>query len=343
MRLSTMKMICRFFLIILPISLYAGMLQAAQDIPDKSGFSGFVLLGAGHLDLKSNTVAGNEAMEVGSPIVDSIFSPPESSDDVHPVLTGEVRYTFEGSKSQAFIGNSISDLMQLDVTQRLGIRRKNDSAGIFGLAYVFSSFPPEVWEDPFLTGVPRTETDRDSEGIRLEWDNIVGRKFDLDVTYRDIDVDVERSGEALGLSAADRALLDRDGDQFSIVVDYTWHVSPGHIVQPQIGYMDDDRNGDAVSSDGYWAQLTYIYLKERWTVATNLLLRKADYDAVNLVYGMRQDSDQFLVGTVVSYDLNFPGKRWSANGFLTYAESDSDIDFYDTEVVSVILALGYRF
>ena len=51
--------------------------MAAEPIPDKSGYSGFLLLGPGHLDVKSNTIAGNSAMEIGNPTVNSVFSSPQ--------------------------------------------------------------------------------------------------------------------------------------------------------------------------------------------------------------------------------------------------------------------------
>jgi len=321
----------------------AAFVMAAEPIPDKSGYSGFVLMGAGYIDAESNTVAGNSVMDIGNPTVDSVFSSPQSSDDVHPVLTGEVRYTFAEKRTQLFFGNSIEDLTQLDITQLAGVRRESREAGTFGLFYVFSSIPPEAYEDPYLAGSPRRETDRESQGVRFEWDSILGSRFDLQFTYRDINIDVERSGQALGLSAQDQLLLDRNGDQIAIVLDYTHIISPRHILQPQIGYRDSDYNGGAVANDSTFVQLTYVYRKDRWTLITNALVGKTDYNENNPIYGKPQDSDQLLLGTTISYQLPVANQRWSANALITYVDSDSDIDFHDNTVVSAIFGLGYRF
>jgi hypothetical protein len=317
--------------------------MAAEPIPDKSGYSGFLLFGPGYLDAESNTVAGNSVMKIGNPTVDSVFSSPQSSDDVHPVLTGEVRYTIAEKRTQFFFGNSIEDLVQLDITQRIGARRESREAGTFGLFYVFNGIPPEVWEDPYLAGSPRRETDHNSQGARFEWDGILGSRFDLELTYRDIDIDVERSGQALGLSAQDQSLLDRNGDQIAIVLEYTHIISPRHILQPQIGYRDSDYNGGAVANDSTFVQLTYIYQKDRWTLVTNALVGKTDYNEDNPIYGRRQDSDELLFGAILSYQLAGAKQGWTVNGLLTYVDTDSDIDFHDNRVVSTIIALGYRF
>jgi hypothetical protein len=211
------------------------------------------------------------------------------------------------------------------------------------LFYVFNGIPPEVWEDPYLAGSPRRDTDRETSGARFDWDGILGSRFDLKITYRDIDIDVERSGQALGLSAQDQSLLDRNGDQIAIVLDYTHIISPRHILQPQIGYRDIDLNGGAVANDSTFVQLTYIYRKDRWTLITNALVGKTDYNENNPIYGRRQDSDEQLFGALLSYQLPGAKQGWTVNGLLTHVDSDSDIDFHDNRVVSTIIALGYRF
>ena len=81
------------------------------------------------------------------------------------------------------------------------------------------------------------QTNRDSQGFRFEWAQMMNTAFGLEFTYRDIDVDVERSGESLGLSAANRALLNRNGDQYTLAASYQWIPSPAHIIESQISFV----------------------------------------------------------------------------------------------------------
>ena len=48
------------------------------EMPSVSGFSGFVIVGAGHLDVESNTIAGNDIIDVGNTVIESVFESPSS-------------------------------------------------------------------------------------------------------------------------------------------------------------------------------------------------------------------------------------------------------------------------
>jgi len=77
--------------------------MAIEPIPTTPGWRGFVVVGGGYADLKSNTVAGNDLIDIGQPVIDSVAQRPRSDDTFHPVITGEINYTF-GNGWQAFFG-----------------------------------------------------------------------------------------------------------------------------------------------------------------------------------------------------------------------------------------------
>ena len=151
---------------------------AIEPIPETPGWRGFVVVGGGYVDLKSNTVAGNNLIDIGQPVIDSVTQRPRSDDTFHPVVTGEINYTFSGGW-QAFFGTSLEDAVTLDGVTQLGARKDLGSAGILQGGFLFSGIPTQVWEDPYAEGVRREETDRDSTGVRLEWDRILGSAFDV--------------------------------------------------------------------------------------------------------------------------------------------------------------------
>ncbi len=190
--------------ILLAVGAGAWSAQAAaiEPIPQTPGWRGFVVMGGGYTDLKSNTVAGNNLIDIGQPVIDSVAQRPRSDDTFHPVITGEINYTFGGGW-QAFFGTSLEDAVTLDGVTQLGARKDLGSdGGVLQGGFLFSGIPTQVWEDPYAEGVRRRETDRDSTGVRLEWDRILGSAFDVTFSYRDISIDTERSGHSSDLSAA---------------------------------------------------------------------------------------------------------------------------------------------
>jgi len=321
--------------------------MAIEPIPSTPGWRGFVVVGAGYVDLESNTVAGNNLIDIGQPTISSVTQRPSSDDTFHPVVTGEINYTFNGGW-QAFFGTSLEDAVTLDGVTQLGVRKDLGSAGILQGGFLFSGIPTQVWEDPYAEGVRREETDRDSTGLRLQWDRVLGSAFELTFSYRDISIDTERSGEGVTSVACDAScqeLLRRDGDQYSFDVSYLYRLGKGqrHLVRPMVRYTIDDREGDAISSDGYRLQLSYIFLGQGYTVASNLVYGGSSHDARNPIFGARTDADGIAVDTTLFYRLPIESGRWQAVGSVLWGESDSDVAFHDNEIFMVSLGVMYRF
>ena len=321
--------------------------MAIEPIPSTPGWRGFVVVGAGYLDLESNTVAGNNLIDIGQPTISSVTQRPSSDDTFHPVVTGEINYTFNGGW-QAFFGTSLEDAVTLDGVTQLGVRKDLGSAGILQGGLLFSGIPTQVWEDPYAEGVRREETDRDSTGLRLQWDRVLGSAFELTFSYRDISIDTERSGEGVTSVACDAScqeLLRRDGDQYSFDVSYLYRLGEGqrHLVRPMVRYTIDDREGEAISSDGYRLQLSYIFLGQGYTVASNLVYGGSSHDARNPIFGARTDADGIAVDTTLFYRLPIESGRWQAVGSVLWGESDSDVAFHDNEIFMVSLGVMYRF
>ncbi len=263
------------------------------------------------------------------------------------MVTGEINYTF-GNGWQAFFGTSLEDAVTLDGVTQLGARKDLGSAGILQGGVLFSGIPTQVWEDPYAEGVRREETDRDSTGLRLQWDRVLGTALELTFSYRDISIDTERSGEGVTSVACDAScqdLLRRDGDQYHFDASYLFRLGDGqrHLVRPMVRYTIDDREGDAISGDAYRLQLSYIFLGQGYTVASNVAFGGATHDERNPIFGRKTDSDRFVVDTTLFYRLPADSGRWQAVGSVLWGEEDSDVDFHDSEVTSVNLGVMYRF
>lgn len=321
--------------------------MAIEPIPSTPGWRGFVVVGGGYADLKSNTVAGNNLIDIGQSTISSVARRPRSDDTFYPVVTGEINYTF-GNGWQAFFGTALEDAITLDGMTQLGARKDLGSAGIVQGGLLFSGIPTQVWEDPYAEGVRPEETDRDSTGLRLQWDRILGTAFELTFSYRDISIDPERSGEgvtSVACDAACRDLLRRDGDQYHFDASYLFRLGQGqrHLVRPMLRYTIDDRDGEAVSGDGYRLQLSYVFLGRGYTVASNIAYGSSSMDARNPIFGARTDTDGFVVDSTLFYRLPFESGRWQAVGSVLWGEGDSNVAFHDTELFMISAGVMYRF
>jgi hypothetical protein len=328
-------------------SVAAPIASAIEAIPETPGWRGFVVGGLGYTDLKSNFVAGNGILDIGQPRIASVNEAPRSDDAVHPMVTGEVSYTFE-NQWQVFFGTAIEDAVTLDGVTQLGMRKDMGGPGVLQVGYVFSGIPTQTWEDPYAEGVDREETDRDSNGARIQWDRFLGSAFQFTLTYRDVSIERERSGQGVLSVACDAAcqdLLRRDGDQYSFDVSYLYKLGEGsrHLLRPLVRYTTNDRDGEAISGDGYRLQLSYVFLGQGYSVASNVAYGSNSQDARNPIFGVKTDSDVFALDTTVFYRLPIASGRWQAVGSLLWGKEDNDVRFHDNEVFSVGLGAMYRF
>ncbi|MEY2920323.1 MAG: hypothetical protein RL261_1628 [Pseudomonadota bacterium] len=338
---------CVSLMLVFGAGAVAPVASAIEPIPETPGWRGFVVGGVAYTDLKSNLVAGNGLLDIGRDTINSVNDAPRSDDAVHPIFTGEVNYTF-ADQWQVFLGTAIEDAVTLDGVAQFGGRKDLGSVGVLQAGYLFSGVPTQAWEDPYAEGVKREETDRGSSGLRLRWDRVMGSAFELTFSYRDISVDKERSGqgvESVECDVACQDLLRRDGDQYSFDVSYLYKLGEGsrHLLRPLLRYTVDDREGDAISGDSYRAQLSYVFLGQGYTVASNVAYGGSSQDARNPIFGVKTDSTRYAIDSTLFYRLPAASGRWQAVGSILWGKDDSDVRFHDSEVFNVNVGAMYRF
>ncbi len=321
--------------------------SAMEPIPETPGWRGFVLAGAGYTEVASNLVAGTAIVDVGRPSFDSLADSPESDDVFHPRITGEVNYTF-ANRAQVFLGTSLEDALTLDLVAQLGVRKDLGAAGAVQAGIQLGAIVTEVWEDPYAEGVARQETDRDSQGLRLQWDRILGSAFEFTVSYRDIEIDDELSGQGVLSVACDldcQDLLRRDGEHVFGELSYLLRLGAGrnHLLRPSFRYTSFDLDGDALAGESMMFQLSYVYATAGYTLVTNLAAGSRDHDAANPIFGRRTDSDRLLADVTVLYRLTGGDGRWQLVGNAFWGEDESEVSVHDTDVFSFGIGAMYRF
>jgi hypothetical protein len=269
----------------------------------------------------------------------------DSENDVIPLISGELAYTVASTRTQLYLGNSLEDFIRFETATLAGVRQELPDKSIVELSYVFSAIVTEVWADPYVVGQDRTKTDRNSSGLRLGYDKILGSDFEIKFTWRGIDLDDERSGlTQLGLPPDQAKLLDREGDSYEFEVIYPFRFKQGkHILAPALSYRRMELDGEAMANDHYQGQLTYAYTRKPLSIVSNLIFAIADADKTNPIYLEKREDVIYGLSIAVFYrnflDLQGLSLVGSAAGF----RSDSNIDFYDTTIGLLGLSVLYRF
>jgi hypothetical protein len=346
-----MKKFSQFVLLAATAGFVASPVSAVQKVAEEPGVSGFFLLGVGALSVESNTLAttfgGN--IDVGDDTIGDLDDDADSESSLMPLANLSITYTFENKATELFFGNSLEDFLQFDYSTTIGVRHQTDKLGIFEVASLSTPLATEVWEDPYLTGDSRDETDRTSDGFRLQWGNIAGSNFDVRVSTREIDIDKERSGDSLvgvpgGITASEQELLDRNGDVNVASIIYNWRIDEGRFLVVTGNSIDYDLDGDAMSNDGFSMKLTYgTRLDPRKRLVTNFEVGSYDYDKRNPVFNEKDSKDVTGLTMTLFLEDPFGAKGWIGNVGLVYAQSDNDIDFYDTTATMISFGMLRRF
>jgi hypothetical protein len=332
------KVIILVFLGVFASTAYA---QPFAKIPQESGFSGFVNGGAGLWRVEDNMVKKIGFFQVSDDDIGSIDNKPKSETSGSPIFNYNVRYTFASTRTQIFLGSLLEDILRFDAVTLLGVRQELPDQSVIAVSYVFSPLVTEVYKDPYVEGKNRNGTDRNVNGVRLSYDDILGSDLSFQYTYRNLDIDSERSGRAEGLNSSDRDKLDRNGDRHDLDVLYRFVSESGggkHVFLPRFRYSYFDLDGSAMTYNYFNFNLNYRYDVEKFAFAVNGYYGYADYDKRNPIYGKTREDD------LLGFYKRFLGVEGLAlNGTVTINRSDSNIDFYKSEVDLFALSLFYTF
>lgn len=334
----------RFFVLTVALAIFVCPANAIVPIPEESGFSGFVSLGASVMSMESNLISGNDLGELGQEVIPSIHEKPDSETSVSSAINGDLRYTFGSTRTQIHAGTMLEDFIRFDFSTLLGVRQIVPGVGIVGASYVFSGIPTEVWEDPYLENTNRTETDRDSSGARLSWERIFGTMFQARYMYRNNEIENELSGSDPSIVNPDEArLLDRNGNVHSAEIAYLHIIEQGHFLNPSMKYIRHEMDGDARSKDQLQVKLTHTIKLEKFLFNTNATFGISEYDEVNPIYAKKQKNKNFGLALNLFYLKPFNLEKWSIMTVLAGYKETSNIDFYEGQVSMLNVSAVYRF
>jgi hypothetical protein len=331
--------------------LWVGSAVALDPIPQESGFTGFIRPGIGYMRFKSNMVASFLGYDLSEESIDSVNNKPDAESTGLVLMPFSIEYTFASTRTQLFLGTDLTDLIRFDMSQQFGVKQGIGSFGILQGGILFSGIPAKVWEDPYVEGRDRDDTDRDSMGARLVWDRIFGSGLQVQYTYRKIDIDDEKSGQFLigqgRLTSAQAKLLERDGTRHAADILYRFDLAKGHTLAPAFIYSNNDLDGDAMKNESYDLQLTYAYFGNPFSFTGNVSIGQAEYDEDNPIYNKDQEDDRYGIQGTLYYRNPWNWGLFNSKPFNfyiggAYVKVDSNIDFYNQEAIMTTAGVLFK-
>jgi hypothetical protein len=319
-------------------SLLLAIAPAYGQLADKAGISGEVSVNIGALSSESSFNTDTDET-----ITDNTQSPSSDSRALGVPL-GNIAYTFgDQLDKQVFFGTSREDIAVGTLALELGYKQKLANETVISASVLPTVLSKETWTDPFLEGAARQTTDEAGLAYRLQFSNIAGSKFSLETGVGSSEVDDENSGFAAGLTISEQELLERDSTTYYLRGSYMLPLSRTSFLQPSIRYFGVDADGHSNSSQSIRAELSYFYVMGQHNLALTAALRSRSFDEENPIYGKKRDDDAVNLFAAYEYQDFMGWKDWAFLSFVSFDNSDSDVDFYDTKSTIVALGLGYKF
>ena len=316
----------------------------ARPLALDSGWEFTLSLNTGYVSGQSNIAVGDD-----NEVIDSLDSKGESEDSLIIFPFARVQYTTEDLDTQFFLGNSREQIAISQFQYELGVTHQFSNKSKLTAAY-FPELPffNEAWQDPFVVGEVRVETDHNTQGGRIELTRIAGGPFTLKYAYARSRFDDDSSGETLSedgieLSAKQLQSLQRDSNYHRIVVESMFPVASKTFLKPALQYTLRDADGNANSYLNYDFKLALIVFRGRHTSITTFNIGSTLYEHKNPIFDAKQDSLNMGIFSIYSYAQPFDWEGVTFTLLAGYSEENADITFYDKKALIFSTGLAYTF
>lgn len=308
---------------------------AFAQLSDSAGLSGEVSLSAGYISSSSNFNTDNDAT------INDNNQKAQSDSQFLPLLLGNAAFTFgQRLDKQVYVGTSREDIAIGTLALELGFKQKLANGTVVDISYLPTIMSGETWADPFVEGSPRSSTDEQGNAYRLKLSNIAGSGFTLDTAIAEQEIDNERSGLDSGYNAS---LLNRNADKLYVKGSFRLFLSRSTFLIPSISYVDSDAKGDAHSFKAWSGELSLFQRYDRHQLALTASYTDRSYDAANPVYDVTRDDDDLSFFAAYEYQQLMGWRNLSFVSFAGYGQTDSNIQFYDSEQLILSGGINLKF
>jgi hypothetical protein len=116
-----------------------------------------------------------------------------------------------------------------------------------------------------------------------------------------------------------------------------------HSLRPSVTYINRDLDGAAMAQDGIGVDLAYIYTSRRLRWVNSLGYAYLSGDAENPIFGDTNDAHRLSISSQVFFPGFLGWKNWMPVITGGYAIEDSDINFNDTQTLTLSTSIFRHF
>ncbi|MGL1931536.1 MAG: DUF2860 domain-containing protein [Desulfotalea sp.] len=298
---------------------------------ETNSFSGRIGIGAIFIDSGNNLNPSSSEKRLGS-----LDSGADRKSTVVPVILPEVTWDVgepEGIKLYFATDPAIDEVGGFAFN--LGASYKLRGVGILDTAVFFTPFE-EAWENPYVIGVDRKETDTSKYGFKVGLNRIMDTGFRANFVYLKDDIDEDVIGALI-------PELARDGSIYSLNMSYSHYIGENLELRPRVSFRSGDYDGEANSFMKYKIDFEARYKTGNWMIIPRIYFSHSDFDENNPIFDKTRDNDSYGFSLMTTYTAPFNWDNWSVTGLASLSKGDSNIDFYDTESMTFAGMLNYHF
>jgi hypothetical protein len=85
------------------------------------------------------------------------------------------------------------------------------------------------------------------------------------------------------------------------------------------------------------------YKTGQWLIVPRVYFSHSDFDEINPIFDKTRDNNSYGASLMTTYITPFHWQNWSATLLVAMSKGDSNIDFYDTEAMTLGGLFTYHF
>lgn len=314
------------------INLFFNTLSYADE-QKEAGFSGFLLIGGSYtggnpsLDDASTGESMNSDILKENQRITSLYQDSKDVSEYSPVVTGNLNYIFASTGTRLSLGSG-------EGSGLFSISQPLDHIGTFSLGFNYEKF--DVWQDPFITGTDRVETDLETTGGIFSWENILDSTFYLNYALDDIKIDNDVAGNR-------DEDLKRDGRLHTAKAGAQLIATERQSLSSGIVFEYADMTGKSFNYNGYGLELAYVLNGRNWNFETGIFATRREYDRVHPEFNKTREDDICNLGASYRVLNPFGLNNYFIMFFGSYSYANSNIKFYDKSIFTTGAGIGYSF
>lgn len=321
MKRINLTLLITAFIILTPLTVLA-----EDPGSSESGFSGRLQGGGFYLQTDSQLYSNNTDQ-----VNDELDGPADSTEEVNPLASIFLQYQFKGGTA-IYAGNPLE--IESDFSLSAGVRQPLFKSTLdVSVAWVPIN---EVWKNPYQVGSAREETDMNSRGLRVKWEEIAGSHWEGFYYNNLIDIESDEIGDL-------ENDLKREGWTHELGIKYNLLLNQGLILRPELSYSYGDIEGDSNSYHGLDIGVMLMYVQPQWVLTGQVSGFHNQYQKTHPLFDKtRQETGFFTLAQAMR--LNLLGvNRLFANFMVGYGLSDANIDFFDSQTIISLASIGINF